>query len=338
MLGLGVLAAAPWSMVGFLLCGLGVGTYGKDRLKPLLDNTIGVYFTKTDPIFKWSGVRKDKAMLHALAPSILLAVVLAVGMGLPEAGILDSCKFANGTAVTCVRPVGGLAGSHEAMTPVLPDFIATIAPRINELFVSAWGGPALVLFVFVVQIFLCPFEFLHAHGLISKEFDPHMVPPKMTGARNAMKDWRWATLAFWIYVTLTRISLYSTTQWVSGLRKGTGPPVNYYISDHVFLFTSIIAQMQTTLFLAHHASRHKEIGFSKHTLLPMMAAWAVLLVVLLCAFVTALYYHTIFATCVGFVTGEVIFGFCAFYWIGKYRTSILTDNPADTSLYTNLLA
>eukprot|EP00927_Polykrikos_kofoidii_P003753 TRINITY_DN11513_c1_g1_i1.p2 TRINITY_DN11513_c1_g1~~TRINITY_DN11513_c1_g1_i1.p2 ORF type:complete len:149 (-),score=14.45 TRINITY_DN11513_c1_g1_i1:129-575(-) len=108
-------------------------------------------------------------------------------------------------------------------------------------------------------------------------------------------------------------------------------------SDHIFLLVSMLAQLQTKLFVAVHA--HQMNG--ETDLRPRAKACVVLglfLVAGMCweGFVTSRYYHTWEAVWLAWLVGTFIFGSFTFWWIGvvryeeKKQEPLLPENPSNS--------
>ncbi|CAJ1354131.1 unnamed protein product [Effrenium voratum] len=97
--------------------------------------------------------------------------------------------------------------------------------------------------------------------------------------------------------------------------------IHYYVSDHIFLVNSMLAQLEMSLALP---------GSS---LLVRLVAWALGFCFLFEAFITAWFYHTVFASWMGLITSTLLFQSICVYWCESWKEP---DESADSDTYKEL--
>ncbi|CAJ1354133.1 unnamed protein product [Effrenium voratum] len=122
-------------------------------------------------------------------------------------------------------------------------------------------------------------------------------------------------LGLFLFITLTRLVMFL------GMRH-----IHYYVSDHIFLVhslprNSMLAQLEMSLALP---------GSS---LLVRLVAWALGFCFLFEAFITAWFYHTVFASWMGLITSTLLFQSICVYWCESWKEP---DESADSDTYKEL--
>lgn len=175
-------------------------------------------------------------------------------------------------------------GTHPDLGPI---------PVLLDVIFSK-AGPALPFLLFLVQTLVMPYG-----SLVEKQ-----VLHDRIGVWGLPSRWPSAVLLVWIGMIFIRAVLYVP------LSK-----IHDYFSDHIFLLSCLIAQVQTKLFLLHYASR-RGVAHGWRFWVVFAVAWLLVGAILVEAFVTARYYHTVQATWTAFIVGTLIFSGAAFWWIG----------------------
>lgn len=180
--------------------------------------------------------------------------------------------------------------------------------------VVAGLGPILPWSTFAVQAWCLPWGDLERRQVIGSEHGLFDCLKSM-----GLKSWWTASILVWAFITILRMASYHYIgNW------------NYWFSDHIYLTSSMTAQLQMTIFLVHHA-RHRTFcptsGACVSTPLYMnwklcvllATCWALVLAIGVESFVTAKYYHTRTADVTGALAGTFVFSGIAMWWIGKIR-------------------
>lgn len=253
--------------------------------------------------FQQSGGIKalDPATIHAMLPTVLLFVILLVAMAdnqKPKCGVPQ-------------HPFVGGRVFHEPVTV------------INTVVVCS--GPVVPFIVFVVQCWVLPWNKLIDKQVVSRRHTVRLHDSFDKLLKGRIESWCEFTLAFWIFIVVLRMLTY-----------GPVASYDYWFSDHIYLTTSMVAQLQMTLFLGHYACYTYDTTLSVPTIevtwgiaMLILTTWLIIACILVETFVTAKYYHTIQADVAGFITGTVVFNGLAFWWIGKLRTSYAEEQAQE---------
>jgi len=159
---------------------------------------------------------------------------------------------------------------------------------LNAIFVSI-AGPAIPFILIPLQMYCLPYSALQKNAVIGSEHSVRCLP----------RDWAPALFTVWLAICVTRVFLYvAFRQW------------HCFFSDHIFLVTSVVSQVEMKIFLAELS--HGTLG-SKGCLL-VSVAWCLLVPYLIVTVTTVLQFHTIQACMTAFTVGTVLFSGIAFWW------------------------
>jgi hypothetical protein len=160
---------------------------------------------------------------------------------------------------------------------------------LNNIVVS-FAGPAMPFILIPLQMVCLPYPMLRKNGVIGTEHSVRCLP----------RDWAPALLTVWLAICITRLGLYLVIgRW------------HCFFSDHIFLITSVISQIQMKIFLAE-MSRGISSGGNERLLI--VAAWCLLMPYLFVSGATIRQFHTIEACITAFVGGTLLFSGIAFWW------------------------
>jgi len=166
-------------------------------------------------------------------------------------------------------------------------------------------GPLLPFLVFALQWWCLPYDKL------CKDAEVCFFAWKLSLAQCA--------LLIWVLMMAARLLLYLPIS-----------KVHYWFSDHIFLVTCLLAQLQMKLFLAHSAPRHRRGGNGARVV--MVAGWSLTVVLLIESFMTARYYHTSQATWTALVCGTLLFGGVAKLWTSLIERRLHDPNGSEPLL------
>jgi len=159
----------------------------------------------------------------------------------------------------------------------------------NEIVVSV-AGPAIPFILIPLQMFCLPYWTLRKNDVIGSEHSVRCLP----------RDWAPALFTIWLAICITRVFLYvAFRHW------------HCFFSDHIFLVTSVVSQVEMKIFLAELS--HGTSSGRKGCLL-VSAAWCLLVPYLIVSVTTVLQFHTIQACITAFTVGTVLFSGIAFWW------------------------
>jgi len=170
-----------------------------------------------------------------------------------------------------------------------PD-VCRVAIVIDKVFRQV--GPLLPMVIFVVQWRLLPYNLLVG--------DPNLIGRRCV---DGFLGWQGRAFLLWLSMALLRVVLFMPLSFV-----------NYYFSDHIFLVTCVIAQIETKLFLAYLAFVSDDVKLALRGVVMLLFGWALVVALLLESWVTAMYYHTVMATWTAFVAGTILFGRLTWWW------------------------
>lgn len=173
---------------------------------------------------------------------------------------------------------------HHVVTPVqlgkqLPHFDAFVVV-LNQIVASA--GPALPSVVLLSQWCTLPYA-------------------SVVGKSSSIGEGK--AFLFWCLMAGLRLALFLAVR-----------PYNYYFSDHIFLITCLIGQIQMQLFLCHFSQTHG-VGLKCCSNLSFVLGWLVVCPLLVESWFTATYFHTVFAVWAAFLAGTLLFSGIALYWM-----------------------
>lgn len=152
---------------------------------------------------------------------------------------------------------------------------------LNAIFVSI-AGPAMPFILIPLQMYCLPYSALQKNAVIGSEHSVRCLP----------RDWALA-------ICVTRVFLYVVfRQW------------HCFFSDHIFLVTSVVSQVEMKIFLAELS--HGTQG--RKGCLLVSAAWCLLVPYLIVTVTTVRQFHTIQACMTAFTVGTVLFSGIAFWW------------------------
>lgn len=134
--------------------------------------------------------------------------------------------------------------------------------------------------------------------------------------KHIQNTWHAKIVGIFVIIFMLRIMIYGgIMMWVHD-----------YASDHVFLGTSLVAQVQIVLAVAGHAFYSgKDVAHKAFSIIVL--CWILFFAIFYETFITAKYYHTVLADIVGFFIGLVIFGTLSFLWTEQVDYDIY-DNRA----------
>jgi len=243
------------------------------------------------------GMDQVKNFIFAYLPSVSLCLVLIVA--------------------TIQNRYSSLGNHHQnlGLVPYLVDVVVRHA------------GVILPFPMLLLQQMILSHEEIRKLEIIRKE-PPAPFPclPKSWRWLGLPRTWIWGVMILWLALVALRWLLFI-------------PLREYHLdfSDHIFLITCIIAQLQTKIFLLHHTlhsmdGEKKEDGETCCCMSVKARAWVllgttwVLIVVLFVeAFFTAKFFHSVKADWLSFVAGTVVFGGCTGYWMWKTATMSRED-------------
>lgn len=191
-------------------------------------------------------------------------------------------------AMFCVLTLATVHRRLLAAPPEAPQVL--LFTLLNKAFASV--GPCFVLFVMVPRCsWLLPDL-------------TNVLRPGGHGSQFSFLPKGWVTGAFTVVlvITVVRLILFVSIH-----------PFHDYISDHICLAMSIIAAMQMEIAVGHVAWKRTN---STAGVVVLALAWFVILLLALNSWVTAMYYHTVLATWVGFFSSAAIFGGIVVWWLG----------------------
>jgi hypothetical protein len=194
-----------------------------------------------------------------------------------------------GTSQSGPEPEPGAEVQALGLTQTLANYF-----HIEDQIVRTFG-PFLPYIVLGVRLLFLNYNYLAAKKAIAQECD----------SRCCTKSWLWATLIMLIFITVTRLLVYF------GVYKYGS---NYYYSDHIFLLSSLFAQLQTEFAVLQVSLHRPSIGC--RVLLPFLIGWILVVVLLFEAFITARFYHTKFA-CWTAWSGGLVYQLIVAWWIRR---------------------
>lgn len=189
------------------------------------------------------------------------------------------------------------------------------------------GGVILPFSVLLLQTLVLSHDELKALKVIGE--DPPAPFPCLPGKCKWLglpKTWAWGVMILWVVLALLRLVLFFPLR-----------TYHLWFSDHIFLITCVIAQLQTKLFLLTHTIHtmkgeqqeegEGKCGMSVKTRARVLLAFSWVLIVLLLveSFFTAKYFHSVKADWLAFVSGVVLFGGFTGYWM--WNSTPREDDP-----------
>lgn len=160
-------------------------------------------------------------------------------------------------------------------------------------------GPAVPPLLLLISLGLLPFKKL----IEAKAFEEHLGTSLLTNTRKRIRWTLWmCTLC--IGIQLLRMALYPLMKLV-----------NTYASDHVFLATSMMAQVQIIMTVAVHVLHQRQFKTSAAVIIVL--SLALLIAINMEVFITAKFFHTVGADIAGLVSGYMLFGSAALVWTYK---------------------
>merc|ERR1712187_278551 len=222
---------------------------------------------------------------------------MAVHRGIPAADKAD-LSIQHSRHIHCDRPV------HHGTIPDM--WGMNFESKILNAAVTHFG-PLLPAAVLIAQLFMLPFDKLKRQQILP---DSPSLPDALKG-HEWLHSWPVACVVFWVMLLILRLALYLPVVFCKG---------NYYFSDHIFLISSLVAQVQMSLYVAHRSYSECEQQAEKiGAVVALTLGWLLILLLIVESFVTAVYYHTVRATWVAFFSGWFLFGGLARWWIEKMR-------------------
>ena len=230
--------------------------------------------------------------LHPPLPLLLLVAALLVAT-LLVATVFPYLRFLGGSSMQCMQ---GGPRNHSEFTCQRPIGHATVEqtwwlPRVADQVngVISSEGPMLPYLLLVIQI---------CTGTV-EQTDADLCTWCGSGS------WLLFALMWWLSLTGLRIVIFICVH-----------PYNYYFSDHIFLLSSMVAQIQMSLAMTlqrqeSNAGSDTQLWFSLECLL----ASVMLVFILFEAFITSWLYHTLLASWLALLASLVCFQLMTYMWV-----------------------
>jgi hypothetical protein len=231
-----------------------------------------------------AGKRHKTVWIAALVPWLAFAVVVVF------AAFTSKCnpEYQEHAGPKCEADLAHLHGQKPSKTTSSFDVYIDHTFRMT--------GPIFPFVLLAFHLLLLPFKQLVDEEVFERQ-EGKCLSSQVTGWTSEMIAWCFS-------IFFARLSLYSMMK-----------RVNEYASDHVFLATSMIAQVQIILTVALHILHQRQL--SGRAIMIVSLCITLLCMICLETFTTAKYYHTVQADFAGMATGFALFGTASFFWTKK---------------------
>lgn len=133
-------------------------------------------------------------------------------------------------------------------------------------------------------------------------------------------QWTQVMVVMWCSMTVARWAVYIPVQLA---RCHTPADVriktcNYYVSDHIWLISSLVAQLQTVFSVLAMAAKTEKSKWRIYV--PMLIGWTLIMWLCIETFITARYWHTTEAVWAAALTG-LCFQLPVWWWLGRLEES-----------------